>query len=171
MTRYYVYGNQRIFTRSFDDSYFRDALRGSNKSRALLTSGMLEKYVRAEFVVFIIFLRFLFNKKLIQAFGNAFAQGIHDGVTLGDHKGYESLGVDVIDIDWDTKLCICIGFRQKPKRHDGSFDGSNKTVARLFDTTLQERIGHKLEDTLACMISDRSVTGVARGLDLDGDRL
>ena len=46
--------------------------------------------------------------------GNPFAQGLHDGVTLGNHKGYESFGIDVMDPDWDRNLPICVGFARKP---------------------------------------------------------
>lgn len=167
--RFYVYGRQRISKSTFDDSYFREAMQGSNKSRPLLTSRMLETYVRAEFAIFVLFLKFLVNKKLIQSLGNPFSQALHDGVTLGNHKGYESLGIDVVDDDWDRNLPICIGFRQKKMRQDGSYDGTDLAVGALFDECLTERTGHSLNTIVAAMMSDRAATGVARKLGFDGD--
>ena len=54
--RYYVYGRQRISKQTFDDPFFQAALQGSNKSRPLLTREMLEKYVKAEFALFEVFI-------------------------------------------------------------------------------------------------------------------
>ena len=101
--------------------------------------------------------------------GNPFAQGFHDGVTLGNHKGYESFGIDVMDPDWDRNLPICVGFAQKPKRKDGSFDGTDATVAKLFDQVLEERTGFNLNAILACMKSDRAATRVAGKVDLEDE--
>ena len=167
--RYYVYGRQRISKQSFEDPYFREALCGSRKERRFLTKRMLEEYVSAEFSIFILFLKFILNKKAMQSMGNPFAQGIHDGVTLGDHKGYESLGINFIEEDWHRNLTVCVGFRQKPKRRDGRYDGSDRAVATLFEDTIKDRTDHNLDDIIAAMISDRAATGVARKLGLDED--
>ena len=169
VARLYVFGRQRISKSTFDDPYFQTALRGSNKSRKMLTRYQLEKYVRAEFVIFIIFTTYVCKKKKIQSKGNPFAQGLHDGVTLGNHKGYESLGIDIMDPDWDRNLPICVGFARKPKRNDGSFDGTDATVAKLFDHVLELRTGCKLKEILAGMKSDRAATGVARKVDLEDE--
>ena len=168
--RFYVYGRQRISKATFDDSYFKDAMMGSNKNRSMLSKDQLEQYVRAEFSLFIVFLKFIVKKKLAQTMGNAFAQGLHDGVTLGNHKGYESLGIDVVDTDWERNLPICVGFREKPQRADGTFDGTDKAVAALFEDTLQTRAGYSLKTIMAGMRSDRAATGVARqlGLEVEG---
>ena len=166
---FYVYGKQRISKSTFDDVYFREAMQGSNKSRPLLTSRMLETYVRAEFAIFVIFVKFLVTKKLIQLLCNPFAHALHDGVTLGDHKGYESLGLDVVDDDWDRNLPICVGFRQKSMRPDGSYDGTDHAVGALFDECLTERTGHSLKTIVETMMSNRAATGVARKLGFDGE--
>ena len=99
--------------------------------------------------------------------GNAFAQGLHDGVTLGNHKGYESLGLDVVDTDWERNLPICVGFAPKPMRKNGSFDGSDAAVGLLFDNILQERTGYSLKEIMCGMTSDRAAGGVARKLGLE----
>ena len=109
---------------------FQDVLRGYNKTIKMLSRYQLEKYVRAEFLIFVIFSKFVCKKKNIQSMGNPFAQGLHDGVTLGNHKGYESFEIDVMNPDWDRNLPICVGFARKPKRKDGSFDGTDATVAK-----------------------------------------
>ena len=107
--------------------------------------------------------------KFAQALGNPFAQALHDGVTLGDHKGYESLGIDVVDTDWEMNLPVCVGFRRKPVRPNGTYDGSDEAIAKLFDETLEERAGYGLKTIVAAMMSDRAATGVARQVGLDGD--
>ena len=165
--RFYVYGRQRISKQTFTDEYFKDALRGSNKNRPLLTPKMLEKYVQAEFSIFVIFLKHFVNKKLIQTMGNPFAQAVHDGVTLGDHNGYESMGLDMVDTEWEGNHPICIGFKMKPKREDGSFDGSDVAIGALFSDTVRERTGHGLSEVVAAMKSDGAATGVARALGLE----
>ena len=165
--RFYVYGQQRISKSTLDDSYFQAALRGSNINRSMLSRHQLENYVRAEFALFVVFLKHLVKKKLIQTMGNAFAQGLHDGVTLGNHKGYESLGLDVVGTDWERNLPICVGFAPKPMRKNGSFDGSDAAVGLFFDNILQERTGYSLKEIMCGMTSDRAAGGVARKLGLE----
>ena len=89
-SHFYVYGRQRISKQTFDGKYFKDALCGSNKNRPLLTPQMLEKYVQTAFSIFVIFLKYFLNKKLIQAMGNAFARALHNGVMVGIHNSYKA---------------------------------------------------------------------------------
>ena len=164
-----VYGRQRISKQSFDDDYFKDGLRGSNKSRKMLTQRQLEKYVGAEFAIFVMFLKFFAGQKMILSLGNSFAQRLNDSVTLGNHKGHESLSIDVLATDWDRNIPICVGFVQKPKRADVFFDSTDSSVAKLFDRVLKAQTGHDLQAILACMRSDRAATGVARKVDLEDE--
>ena len=69
----------------------------------------------------------------------------------------------------EINLPICVGFAQKPKRKDDSFDGTDATVAKLFDQVLEERTGFNLNAILACMKSDRAATGAARKVDLEDE--
>ena len=68
--------------------------------------------------------------------GNTFPQGLHAGVTLGNYKGYKSLGLDVVDINWERNLPIYVGFCEKSQRADGMFDGTDRAVAALFEDHL-----------------------------------
>ena len=82
--------------------------------------------------MFVMFLKFVADQKMVLSLGNPFAQGLHDGITLCNHKGYESLGIDVIATGWDRNLPICVGLVQKPKRAGGSFDGTDSTAASFL---------------------------------------
>ena len=108
---------------------------------------MLEKYVQAEFSTFVIFLKYFVNKKLIQTMGNAFVQALHDGVALGNHNGYKSIGLDIVDPKWDGNHPVCIGFKMKPMQEDGTFNGSDVAIGALFSDIVRERTGHGLNET------------------------
>jgi hypothetical protein len=175
----FVYGRQRISKAAFDDPYFQRGLRGSCSDRALLTKDHLVRFVRAEFAIFKIFISFIIEEKLVETKGNPFAQGLHDAVTLGNHVGYESMALDFIEKDFAALHVVCVGFKAKLLRDDGTFDGSDVAVARLYDSTLQDLVGRSAQELLAAMRADRAALGVAAQLALekeacgmhDGDKL
>jgi hypothetical protein len=153
----FVYGRQRISKAAFDDPYFQRGLRGSCSDRALLTKDHLVRFVRAEFAIFKIFISFIIEEKLVETKGNPFAQGLHDAVTLGNHVGYESMALDFIEKDFAALHVVCVGFKAKLLRDDGTFDGSDVAVARLYDSTLQDLVGRSAQE--ACGMHDGDKLG------------
>ena len=55
----------------------------------VLTVFKLKQYIEAEYSVFLLLLRLIVKKKMLQSHGFPFAQSIHNGVTLGNHKKYQ----------------------------------------------------------------------------------
>ena len=72
-----------------------------------------------------------------------------------------------MDTNWERNLPICVGFREKAQRADGTFDGTDRAVAALFEDTLQTRAGYNLKTIMAGMRLDRAATAVARQLGLE----
>ena len=111
MAAWFVYGNQWISKRKFEDKYFHNMMescyhcgrvcvttsqaRGSASpagTKALtLTSKVLKSWVIAEFEVFFLFLKFIMLQKHHYAMGNPFTQALHDGGALNNGKKYQSL--------------------------------------------------------------------------------
>eukprot|EP00966_Prymnesium_polylepis_P068629 1594256-Prymnesium_polylepis.1 len=91
---------------AFEDPYWKNMLTTAGAT-SLLTAAQLDSWVEAEFEVFILFLRHILSLKVEQAQGNAFAQFIHDGGTLKNHKKYQALAMQFIAPDWDTNWVIC----------------------------------------------------------------
>jgi hypothetical protein len=96
---WYVYARMHVSKSGFEDPMFVEMMRrqalsmmpaGTDpKSAPLLKVAHLKKYVHAEFGVFLIFLGFAMDMKFEQAKGNPFAQFLHDGGTLANHRKYQ----------------------------------------------------------------------------------
>ena len=84
-----------------------------NPDCKILTRYQLKTYVCAEFEIFVIFLKFVLEWKLKESKGNPFVQGLHDGVTLDHHQGYESLALTFIFSELKYNGTQCIGFKSK----------------------------------------------------------
>ena len=92
---WYIYGNQRISKRTFEYPYFRKMMTVSG-TQNLMTRANLLKWVRAEYEIFLLYLRFLIKKALEFAYGNPFAHFIHDGGTLANKEKYQTGGLQFI---------------------------------------------------------------------------
>ena len=92
---WYIYGNQRISKRTFEDPYFRRMMTVSGTQNMMNRANLL-KWVRAEYEIFLLYLRFLIKKALDFAYGNPFAQFIHDGGTLANKDKYQTGGLQFI---------------------------------------------------------------------------
>ena len=72
-------------------------------------------YVRAEFSVLVLFLRYVASLKRTQAEGNGgWMQLIHDAGTLKNHCRYEAMGQQFIDPKWRMNHVLCFGFKFAP---------------------------------------------------------
>ena len=75
----------------------------------------MKSYVRAEFAVFVMFLKFDLQDEVRLRKGNKFAQGLHDGGTLVSHKKYQALALQLIAPDWLKNLVVTIGLKKSSK--------------------------------------------------------
>ena len=72
---------------------FRYASTCLGSTSNVLNVKSLAKWVRAEFDIFMIFLKTILDEKATQAKGNPFAQAVHDGGTLTSKRKYEAFGI------------------------------------------------------------------------------
>ena len=183
--QWYVYSEQRIAKRSFQDPYFQKMLRvmSGTADAPVLKPSYLKEYVRAEFDVFASFLRHLVKQKQEQALGNGrWAQLLHDGGTLDNHQKYQAFGMQMIDPEWRQNHVICVGFPQLSS-------GKDKDVAETLQISFDKIFGCSSaspemkaltpSDIFGSAISDRAAKGVSTQLGLeeeicgmhDGDKL
>lgn len=71
----------------------------------------LSKWVEAEFEVFLVFLRFVIEKKKARAMGNMFAQAIHDAGTLKNKQKFLAYGLQFVDPDLRCNHVVCIALQ------------------------------------------------------------
>ena len=96
--------------------------------------------------------------KCNQIHGNVFAQLIHDGVTLTNHKKYQSLALQFIDPFRKNNLVVCCGF---------SYFKKNDDIADIFKKKFKSITGQYLIDIVSIMVVDQEAIGLSTQLDLD----
>lgn len=170
---WYVYAQMHVSKSAFSDPTFIDMMR--RQGLCMLKPGsctpdkvpvlkvkQLKRYVRAEFEVFLIFIKAIINMKVEEAKGNPFAQLLHDGGTLKNHKKYQAFAMQLIAPQWLANLVICFGFPH-------SASGKDKDVATLIETMCKERTGYDVDGIFGSGISDRAAKGVTDELDIERD--
>jgi len=107
------------------------------------------------------------NEAWTDALGDALGMGQSAAVTLGDKCGYEGFALVLIHRNKHSKqwnnFCLALGFKQKPKRADGSYDGSDATVASLFEEVM-EMFGTTAKKSIATLRTDRAALGLGPAL-------
>lgn len=124
------------------------------ESAPLLSVYKLKQYINAEYSIFLILLQLIIKLKIEESHGSAFAQSIHDGVTLGNHKKYQSFGLQFIDPGWLANIVVCIGFVR-------SKDGTNEGVKDLLVNCCLKTTGCTLGSICSLMVSDGAAVGVS----------
>ena len=109
MVAWYVYGNQRIPKRTFEDKYFRNIMKScyqcghvcANASQArdrtvyagtkapTLKEKVLKSWVRAELEVLVLLLKFIMLQKHHHDMREPLAQVLHNRDTLNNGKKYQ----------------------------------------------------------------------------------
>ena len=133
--RWYIYNDMKVSKRQFENPLFKDMLNSMSdkpSESGILTVDMLKKYVRAEFNVFVLFLKHIIVEKVAQSKGNTFAQIIHDGGTLASKKKYQGMGIQFIDPKWRCNHVICTGFLR-------GYDGTAEGISNLLKGPFLER--------------------------------
>ena len=99
-------------------------------------------------------MQLIINLKVQEIRGSLFAQGIHDGVTLGNHKKYQSFGIQFIDPGFQNNNVMCLGFVC-------SRDGKNQGVNYLLEYFCVTNTGYSLQSICLLMVSDAAAVGVS----------
>ncbi len=114
--QWYVYSPQCVAKVTFEEVFVIDMLKntardspGKGKDIAIMGIKSLKKYVKAEFAVFVTFLKLILEEKSAVAKGNPFAQLIHDGGTLASKRKYQTMGMQWTDVRWRKCWTVCIG--------------------------------------------------------------
>ena len=109
LRQWFTYSTMQISKSEFDSPWFRNMLMevGDGEKTAILSKEMLSRYVRAEFEVFLIFLKLIISSCLPISMGNPFSMGLHDGGTLANKKKFQALALQFIAPNWKKNLCRC----------------------------------------------------------------
>ena len=160
----------KISKREFEGEEFRDMLQAAGEAGAggggkpekvpVLSIKGLSMWVKAEFDVFILFLKYIFSEKIREAKDNTFAQGIHDGGTLDNKTKYQVFGSQFIGMNWSGNYVLALGLQV-------SLTNTDSAVGVLFGSTFKKRTGFNLEDVVGSMISDGAARGVSSEFDLE----
>ena len=165
---WYIYSNQRISKRTFEDEPFRNMLQkyyslGGGKGTApFLTIKGLSKYVNGEFECFLQYARFACDEMIKFTEGNPFCQNLHDCATLENHLKCMAGGAEFVDAKTFEQHVICLGMRPV----DG---GLGRQLQQSLDQLFQRAFGRKTKDVCHSMIADRAETHVAALFSLDRD--
>lgn len=159
--RWYCYSRMHISKREFESQEFRQMLSEQAGGHGVhLSTRQLKEWVRAEFRIFLTFLRYAIAIKMEEAEGNPFAQALHDGGTLKNHSKYQACGLQFISERGDANLAVCIGLVKSPFNMDVE-------VATLFKNVCKERTGFEFSDLCMAVVSDRAAKGVSHYLDIE----
>ena len=160
--QWYVYSSMQISKDEFESTWFKKMLQevGDGERTAILTQNKLRQFVRAEFEIFIIFLKLITKMKYAIARGNAYAQGLHDGGTLISKRKYQALALQFVAPEWKRNLVVTIGLKR-------SLHNKDTNVAEIWTDLVKERTGFDVDEIIARMRSDRAAKGVAEELGLE----
>mmetsp|Transcript_11131 Transcript_11131/g.25678 ORF Transcript_11131/g.25678 Transcript_11131/m.25678 type:complete len:312 (-) Transcript_11131:316-1251(-) len=112
--QWFTYSTMQISKSEFDSPWFKNMLQevGDGEKTAILSKEMLSRNVRAEFEVFLIFLKLIISSCLSISMGNPFAMGLHDGGTLANKKKFQALALQFIAPNWKKNLCVTVALKQ-----------------------------------------------------------
>ena len=173
--RWFLYLQQMVSMHSFTDPYFATMMEAQAAVSSvpfstdttynyppspLLTIFKLKQYIEAEYSVLLMLLQLIVKLKMQQSHGYPFAQSIHDGVTLGNHKKYQSFGLQFVDPKWLCNIVVCLGFVR-------STDGTNEGVKNLLEDCCLRSTGQSLRSLCSLMVSDQAAFGVSSAAGMD----
>lgn len=159
--RWYIYSRMHISKREFESDEFREMIREQSGGRGVyLSQPQLKEWVRAEFNIFLIFLKYAVGIKMDEALGNPFAQAIHDGGTLSNHVKYQACGLQFISEKGDTNLVVCLGLVKSTRNTDVD-------IASLFKNVCKERTRFDFSQLCMAAVQDRAAKGVSAQLNLE----
>ena len=99
-------------------------------------------------------MQLIINTKVQESHGSPFAQAIHDGVTLRNHKKYKSFGIQFIDPGWQNNNFVCLRFVR-------SRDGKNQGVKSLLEDCCVTNTGYSFQSICLLIVSDAAAVDVS----------
>jgi hypothetical protein len=133
--RLWMYCPQSMSLRTSEAKVYREMIQatyeaggGTDKAPLLSLKGLIS-FIRHEYDVLQIFLRFSADKCFSYSFGNASMQSQNDGVTLSNSKKYNAMSVQFIDHELKQNHVVCYGMK---RCNDGTGAGIAKLVSDTF---------------------------------------
>jgi hypothetical protein len=167
--RFIAFTPCRISARTLTCPHFRAMLRAGDDSYSKLTVQGLNNWLVYMFHLFLCMVGYVTDQCEDFHGGNPFKQILHDGVTLGDHKKYQSIGEQFV---WDSQNWhIGIGF-QRSLGSDASDVAAKitKCAHRVSSSARWDSVHRKDPDKLyRCGIADFAALGVTRLMELHTD--
>ena len=118
--RWFTYARMRVPKSALSDPYFRRIIAASiaygraggrpEDNGIYLTNYALDSYLLAELKLFHAHFRRYLSDVRDYCGGNAYAQGMHDTVTLSNGAKHLALGVAVPSLDLERNWLVCFGF-------------------------------------------------------------
>jgi hypothetical protein len=192
--RWFVYCKQKISKSMFNDKAFRDMLQCNDtpgEPTPILSFKMIDKWVSAEYQIFLLFFRHALALKREQAKGNAFAQAQHDGGTLKNHKKVQVQALQWMDPSQNRNHVVVFALSSlaaievvssPTTDQEDDFEGlsldqpqmlipeaaahTDANVAKDYTLNLEKATGLKFMEVVATSIQDGAAGGVAGHLAL-----
>ena len=164
--RWYCYAKMRVSKDAMQDPYFLAMLNWNTIPQSpapKMEPRQLCRWVRAEFGVFKMFLKYMLQLKFQHSKGNAFAQGLHDCGTLENHEKFLALGIQFIDPKWFRNWVICLSCTCSFR------GGTDVVIANLIEEIVKEVTGYSVEELLMALVQDRAALGVADELAFEAE--
>lgn len=156
VARYYIYGKARVSKEIFDDPEFRGLLQsscvavgGKGKAPFLMRQGLLA-FVEAEDNICKCFAQATLKHVLESSDGNAPMQGLHDCVTLKNHKCLAA------GVEFDVNKNQVVAVTLVPIS-----GGTDVMVAPKLDKVFEDVLGVKYHEVSSSTIPDQAAAGVA----------
>jgi hypothetical protein len=194
--RFFIYSPQPISKSTLGDKYFRAMIRVNDKpgeETPVLSFKMIDKWIQAEFDVFLLYLRYAMALKSKQAKGNRFAQGQHDGGTLKNRIKFQVQALQWVCPDFKRNFVVVVALstldRLRADSHgpermieqEEDCEGralsspapeliavahTDANVAKDFARNVEAATGLKFDEVVASTIQDGAAGGVASHLSL-----
>ena len=108
LMKFYVYGKCSISANTLNDPYFRDVLKAGDPNYAIMDRHEVARWVKVEFDLFIIYMKYIVATNEKFHGGNAWAQAIHDGTHLENGEHYQAIGLSFASAcrNWTVALAV-----------------------------------------------------------------
>jgi hypothetical protein len=155
---WYIYGETRVSKRTFEDEFFREMLTSQNPQAFFVARGQMKYHVAAELQLFEVAFSWMTEMLHREHYGNPFAQGMHDGVTLTNRRCYQSMASQ--QIFRGESYTLAFAFKQLREHHAG-------VVSAAFTSAFEARTSISCAAAFWAMISDLAALAVASELDIE----
>jgi hypothetical protein len=139
--RFYIYGQQSVSKRTFEDPAFIEMLvssyvagGGEAKNAPKLTVKALKLYMVEEFEIFKGYMKMIINDMLAFTEGNPFAQCLNAACTLAYYHNCMAIGMEFVDCIHFKSHAVCLGMVPLA-------DDTDNVDAKTIETVMTEVTG------------------------------